>query len=59
MRNLKIRKGTLRFVRLPRHTGQEIYNIRLMHAPELKRRSRNRAAGKRARLARRVSRHGR
>lgn len=54
---LKVRG--LRWARKPKHTPRELQNLRTMSTPDRKKRSHNRAASKRARLARRVTRHGR
>lgn len=61
MRNTKVKfRGGRTFTRrIPKHSPYELQLIRQLSAPQLKKRSRSRAANKQARLARRVTRHGR
>lgn len=60
MRNVKMRlKGGRTLIRrLPRHSRYELDNLPTT-AEKLRRRSKSRAANKQARLARRVTHHGR
>lgn len=69
MNNVKLRGRTvmvaglkvrgLRYARKPKHTPRELMDIKTMSTEDLKRRSRNRAASKVARHARRITRHDR
>lgn len=54
---LKVRG--LKWARKPKHTPRELHDLRTMSTPDRKKWSRNRAASKKARLARRITRHGR
>lgn len=49
----------LPWARKPKHTPQELHDLRTMSTPDLKKRSRNRKANRVSREARRITRHGR